>query len=171
VSDTRRRCSRRSQAQAVSFVPFHRLEIVTNGRVVASREESSGAREMGLKESVQVAGPGWLAARCSSRLGPVTSWQFAVQAHTSPVYLTIPGQELLSEAAATYMLTLIDGAQTWAETLATRPDEERLKRMSQVFESARGAASPAPLEWRQALKQRRACRSFIFPFPLISNSA
>ena len=67
----------------------------------------------------------------------MTSWQFAVQAHTSPVYLTIPGQELLSEAAATYMLTLIDGAQTWAETLATRPDEERLKRMSQVFESAR----------------------------------
>ena len=124
-------------AKAVSFVPFHRLEIVTNGRVVASREESSGTREMSLKESVQVAGPGWLAARCSSTLGPVTSWQFAVQAHTSPVYLTIPGQELLSEAAATYMLTLIDGAETWTETLATRPDEERLKEVRQVFEDAR----------------------------------
>ena len=125
------------QARAVSFVPFHRLEIVMNGRVVASREESSGTREMSLKESAQVAGPGWLAARCSSRLGPVTWWQFAVQAHTSPVYLSIPGQELLSEAAATYMLTLIDGAQTWVETLATRPDEERLKLMRQVFEDAR----------------------------------
>ncbi len=124
-------------AQAVSFVPFHRLEIVMNGRVVASREESSGTREMSLRESVHVAGPGWLAARCSSRLGPVTWWQFAVQAHTSPVYLTIPGQELLSEAAATYMLTLIDGAQTWAETLATRPDEERLKQVRRVFEDAR----------------------------------
>ena len=32
------------------------------------------------------------------------------------------------------MLTLIDGAQTWAETLATRPDEERVRR---VFEDAR----------------------------------
>jgi hypothetical protein len=124
-------------AQAVSFVPFHRLEIVMNGRVVASREESSGTREMNLGESVHVAGPGWLAARCSLKLGPVTWWQFAVQAHTSPVYLTIPGQELLSEAAVTYMLTLVDGAQTWAETLATRPDEERLKQVSRVFEDAR----------------------------------
>jgi hypothetical protein len=118
-----------------------------------SREESSGTREMSLRESVHVAGPGWLAARCSSRLGPVTWWQFAVQAHTSPVYLTIPGQELLSEAAATYMLTLIDGAQTWAETLATRTDQERLKQVRRVCEDARVELHlPAAREWARTLK-------------------
>ena len=35
------------------------------------------------------------------------------------------------------MLTLIDRAQTWAETLATRPDEERLKQVRRFFEDAR----------------------------------
>src|SRR5207247_1755448 len=35
-------------ASAQSFVPFHRLEIVLNGRVVASRDAASGTREMTL---------------------------------------------------------------------------------------------------------------------------
>jgi len=35
------------------------------------------------------------------------------------------------------MLTLIDGAQAWAETLATRPDPERFAKVRKVFEDAR----------------------------------
>jgi hypothetical protein len=53
------------QAQAESFVPFHRLEVVLNGRVVASREDKAGTRAMTLREKVQASGPGWLAARCA----------------------------------------------------------------------------------------------------------
>jgi hypothetical protein len=82
------------EATAKSFVPFHRLEIVMNGEVVASREAGSGTRELSLAEKVRVAKPGWVAARCSSELGPVTDWHHLVQAHTSPVYLVLPGQEL-----------------------------------------------------------------------------
>jgi hypothetical protein len=125
------------RAEAKSFVPFHDLEIVLNGRVVASRQASSGTRELVLHESIKVPGPGWLAARCSSELGPVTNWQFHVQAHTSPVYLKAPGQDLFSAPAATYMLTLIEGARTWAENLATRPDDERFRQVMTVFEKAR----------------------------------
>ncbi len=126
-----------AQANAMSFVPFHRLEIVLNGRVVATREEPMGTHEMMLKEKIRVPGPGWLAARCSSRLGPVTRWEFKVQAHTSPVYLVVPGEELFSPQAAAYMLTLIEGSQTFVENLATRPDPERLARVRKVFEDAR----------------------------------
>jgi hypothetical protein len=125
------------QASARSFVPFHRLEIVLNGRVVASREELMETREMTLKEKIRAPGPGWLAARCSSRLGPVTRWEFKVQAHTSPVYLVVPGQELFSPQAAAYMLTLIEGSETWVNNLATPSDAEEMERIRQTYREAR----------------------------------
>ena len=125
------------QVSAKSFVPFHRLEIVLNGQVVASREVASGTRESVLNEKVRVPGPGWIAARCTSELGSVTAWEFMVQAHTSPVYLVVPGQELFSPQAAAYMLALIDGSQTFIENLATRPDAQRMARERKVFEDAR----------------------------------
>ena len=78
------------EVEARSYVPFHRVEVVFNGRVVASREVNSGTRELTLKEKVQVPGVGWLAARCASKLGPTTGGRFGVQAHTSPVYVLVP---------------------------------------------------------------------------------
>jgi hypothetical protein len=58
-------------------------------------------------------------------------------AHTSPVYVVVPGQELFSPAAAAYFLTLMDGSQLWTETLATRPDPERFERIMRLFRDAR----------------------------------
>ncbi|MFQ5817952.1 MAG: hypothetical protein ACE5H2_08365, partial [Terriglobia bacterium] len=49
----------------------------------------------------------------------------------------VPGQALVSAPAATYFLKLIDGAQTWVENLATRPDPERFARARKVFHDAR----------------------------------
>jgi len=123
--------------EAKSFVPFHRLEVVLNGKVVASREEKGGTREMTLNEKVQVAGPAWMAARCCSRLGPTTSWGLGIQAHTSPVYFCVPGQELFSAPAVAYMLTLIEGAEAWVRNLATRPDPERFERLCKILSDAR----------------------------------
>jgi len=125
------------QVDAKSFVPFHRLEVVLNGKIVASREEQAGSLEMTLKEKVPLSGSGWLAARCASKLGPITSWALGIQAHTSPVYVTVPGQELFSAPAANYFLTLIDGAEAWARNLATRPGPEQMARALQVFTDAR----------------------------------
>jgi hypothetical protein len=125
------------QAEAKCFVPIHRLEIVQNGQVVAQREEPGGVREMTLREKIQVDGPGWLAARCTSRLGPTTAWGFKVLAHTSPIYTRVPGLELFSETAAAYLMTLIEGSQTWVETLATRPNRERLDHVRKMLGEAK----------------------------------
>ena len=107
---------------------MQRLEIVLNGRVVASREERAGARELTLQENVKVTGPGWLAARCAGR---------SSGAHTSPVYLLMPGQELFSAATVAYFLTMIEGTETWIDQLATRPSPGRLAGARQVFLDAR----------------------------------
>lgn len=123
--------------EAKSFVPFHRVEMVMNGRVVASRDDKAGTREMTLRESVQVKEPGWIAARCASQFGPVTLWQLKVCAHTSPVYLKMRGQEAFSAIGLSYVLTLVEGAQTWVDELATRPDPERFAQVRKVFPDAR----------------------------------
>jgi hypothetical protein len=121
-------------AEATSFVPFHRLEIVYNGKPAASREEMGGTRQMRLAEKVNVPGPGWLAARVGSR---VAAARFGVAAHTSPVYLMSPGREVFSAPAAAYFMKLIEGTQTYVENLATRPDEkERLDRIAKVLKEA-----------------------------------
>jgi len=122
------------RAEVSSTIPVHRLEIVLNGKVVASRDDNSGTRGMTLREAVPVSGPGWLAARCASRFQSAGA---RVAAHTSPVYLSVPGQELFSAPTAAYMLTLIDGAETWAKNLATRPDAEQFARALKVFSDAR----------------------------------
>jgi hypothetical protein len=126
------------QAHATCFYPFHRLEVIFNGRVVATREAPEGKREIILKERVRVPGAGWLAARCSSRLS--ASGHGLVRglvAHTSPVYVVVAGQELFSPAAAAYFLTLIEGSQVWTETLATRPDAERYESILRLYRDAR----------------------------------
>lgn len=53
------------------------------------------------------------------------------------MYLRVPGQELFSAPAVAYMLTLIEGAETWVDSLATRPDAESLARVRKVFADAR----------------------------------
>jgi hypothetical protein len=117
-------------AHAQSVTPIHRVDIIWNGRVAASREHREGTREITLKENVRVPGSGWLAARCSSKLN------LRLVAHTSPIYVQVPGRDTFSETAATYMLTQIEAVQSWVETPATRPDSERFERVRKVFTDA-----------------------------------
>jgi hypothetical protein len=122
-------------AEATCFVPIHSLDVILNGQVVASREEPSGTRAISLHEKVKVPGSGWLAARCASRLDRIISFQIA--AHTSPVYVQVPGEELFSAPAVAYMLSLITGAEAWLENLATRPGPRDFDRVRKVFVDAR----------------------------------
>ncbi|HUZ47838.1 MAG TPA: CehA/McbA family metallohydrolase [Terriglobia bacterium] len=127
------------RADVQSFVPFHKVEVIFNGRVVASREDASGVRSMTLSERVKVPGPGWLAARCSSNLGPVTSWHYKIAAHTSPVYIKVTGTELFSPDSAAYFLKMIDFAETYVETLAIRPNPDEYAKIRAIYHQAREA--------------------------------
>ena len=123
------------EARARSYVPFHRLEVIMNGRVVASREETQGSQDLTLKETLRVPGSCWLAARCASRVEPARSLRVA--AHTSPVYVGVRGEELFSPTVAAYLLTLIEGSEAWVQNLATRPDPQRFASVLKVFSDAR----------------------------------
>lgn len=103
------------EASAESVLPFHSLEVVMNGKVVARVEEPQGVRRLSLRERFRVERHSWIAARCagmnywqSSR--HYDGWGRSVMAHTSPVYLAVGGEWWMFDlGAANYLLTLLHG--------------------------------------------------------------
>ena len=124
------------EAWAESVLPFHELQVVCNGQVVAAESAESGGLRRCIKTKVTLAGSGWIAARCVSRLKLWHTWPVNVAAHTSPVYLVAGGQELFSPSDATYMLTLLEGGLTWLDTLSIPAEPEREAAVKRAFEDA-----------------------------------
>jgi hypothetical protein len=129
------------EAWARCFQPFHDLQIVVNGQIVAEESAADGAQEIRLRSAIKIPGSAWIAARCVSRL---KVWQSItapqpvhIGAHSSPVYVHCEGDELFNPSDATYMLTLIDGGLTWLDTLSIPASPEQHKRIHRIFEEAK----------------------------------
>ena len=112
------------EATAESIFPIHTLEIVQQGRVVASTEDPNGARRLHLRESVKVNGHSWLAARVNGP-GYTPSIRHhdgaarVIFAHTSPIYIAVGGEWWLFDLeAAQYMLTLFEGNLTYIREIS-----------------------------------------------------
>ena len=115
------------EASVESILPVHSLQIVREGQVVAEAQASGGARRLRLSETLEVAAPTWLAARCG---GPSyfdapehhDGWHRQRFAHTSPVYVADGDAEwsMWSDATAQYMLTLIDGSLDYIRHRSTQ---------------------------------------------------
>ncbi|MBN1343969.1 MAG: CehA/McbA family metallohydrolase [Phycisphaerae bacterium] len=125
------------QATVRSAHPVHCLELVVNGQVVAREADKKGAPSLSLHKHVELAGSAWIAARALSKHTVWHCWPIHLAAHTSPVYVVGDGRELFSPSDATYMLTLIDGGLTWADTLSVRYDAERHAKLKAVFQQAK----------------------------------
>ena len=103
-------------AWAESVVPMSRLEIVQEGKVVASAESDTPTRKLALNEAIKVETNSWLAARAG---GPgyyegyqyYDVWERGIFSHTSPIYVSVGGPwQMFDVATANYMLTLIHGS-------------------------------------------------------------
>lgn len=143
------------EATAESIFPIHTLEIVQQGRVVASTEESKGVRSLRLRAKVKVEGHTWLAARVGgpSYLNSILHhdvWMRGIFAHTSPIYVACGGEWwLFHKETAQYMLTLIEGALVYLREGASgyRPgtvthhhgEEDHLTYLERPFLQARDA--------------------------------
>ena len=113
------------EASAESIFPLASLEILVQGRVVASTEHGEGPRgRLRLNETVRIPGHSWVAARCRGSDGNhLDEWRRPVFAHTSPVYVTTGGEwASRDDGAARYMLTLVEGGLQYVrETAAQYP--------------------------------------------------
>ena len=108
-------------AWAESVVPMSKLEIVQEGKVVASSEVDKPTRKLSLNETIKIDGNSWLAARAG---GPgyysgyryYDVWERGIFSHTSPVYVSVGGPwSMFDVATAKYMLTLMHGSLTYID--------------------------------------------------------
>jgi hypothetical protein len=122
------------RAHAQSAWPLGALEVVFNGRVVASTDADKGARELAMNERLNIPGTGWLAARCRGADGHVASFQVA---HTSPVYVQCGRTRAFDGPSAQHMLTLVEGGIEYLNTLSTVHDETSQRENLRLFEETR----------------------------------
>ena len=120
-------------ARAEGIFPIGTLQLVRNGRVVASTDEPGRARRLDLQAEVPVDGNCWLAARCGgpgywdapSHHGP---WERRIFAHTSPVYVACGDDEWsqFDAAHARTMQAMIEGGLQRIRHHAVRYPPERI---------------------------------------------
>jgi hypothetical protein len=115
------------------------IEVVHDGDVVASTSARSAAARLTLTERVAVTRGGWLAARVTSPHVIHSAFTTAMAAHTSPVYLEVPGRPVHSPADAAVIATIIEGARTWVETIASVVSEDERRRLVDFFNASRTA--------------------------------
>ncbi len=98
-----------------SHYGIHRAEIVTNGKVFASRDFPSGSTGGHVSVAVPVDSDGWIAARLGS--SSRDSFNQPIWAHTSPVYVDTGGVrgEHTRQAAARFA-DGIDRSLKWVQT-------------------------------------------------------
>ena len=126
----------RVTAQAALPV-MDRLELVHDGAVVGSTRASAGSDRLELAERVHVARGGWLAAKVTSDRHIYSAFATAMGAHTSPVYVEVPGRPAFDPVAAAGIATIIDGARTWVESIAVVASAAERRRLAGFFARSR----------------------------------
>lgn len=125
----------RAAASAAQPV-IDRLELIHDGVVVAVAS-GAGVDRLVLSERVPVTGSGWLAARVTSREQIHSGFATSMGAHSSPVYLGVPGRPAFAPDDAAAIGTIIDGARTWIEGVATVRSAAERARLAAYLASSR----------------------------------
>ena len=126
------------RASASAALPvIDALELVHDGRVVAVTTKPAGADRLALTERIAVRRSGWLAARTTSGHQIHSAFATSMGAHTSPIYLDVPGRPAFEPADAAVIGTVIEGARTWVERIATVVSDAERRRLAGYFVEAR----------------------------------
>jgi hypothetical protein len=112
------------KAHAQSLEPYEQLEIIHNGKVIRTVKPSGSHFDASFNESIEVERGGWIAARAHGRkMLPygATWWQMPVFAHSSPIYLDMPGRPAPAAESARLFLNQLGYLERWVEQKANFP--------------------------------------------------
>src|SRR5262249_9537542 len=129
------------KARARSIEPYSVLEILVNGEVVKQAKPSGSHFDASIDSTIEVERGGWIAARAHGpKMLPygATWWQMPVFAHSSPIYLQMPGRPARSAESAKILLEQLGYLQRWAESKANFPTAENKKEALGHIEKAAG---------------------------------
>jgi hypothetical protein len=135
------------EAEGVATATFHRplqkLEIVANGRVVASRDGENGATELSLPFKVSLDESSWVAARVQARHG---DGEPEIWAHANPVYLLREGEPVYVEADRRALLARWEKeAEYYRNPGLVFADESQRRELLEMVEQTRGILSRPPV--------------------------
>jgi hypothetical protein len=125
-------------ATASSQFPLDRVEVLYNGKVVATAAPARDALTTSLDRSVAVGRSGWLALRAVGRAVPDVQGE-NLFAHTSPVYVVVAGTAAGSAEDARYFLKWIDRLWDAVEERDRIPGEQRKAEVKAEIDRARKA--------------------------------
>jgi hypothetical protein len=112
------------------------IELIHDGVVVAA-VEVHGAETARLSERIALTKSGWLAARVTSREQIHSGFSTSMGAHSSPVYVDVPGKPAFAPEDAAAIGTIIDGARTWVESIASVASPKERARLAAYMASSR----------------------------------
>ena len=113
------------------------LELLVNGRVVAATSARPAGDRLQLEEAIEVTSSAWIVARSRSESIIESAFASSMAAHTSPVYVEVPGRPLRPDPEdARVIEAVIEGARTWVARLAAVADPAERRRMTGVLDEA-----------------------------------
>lgn len=123
-------------AKATSHFPMAAVQLIYNGKVIATAPLSESGQQAKLELPVKLDQSGWLALRASGpghRDHPTPS----LEAHTSPIYVDLAGAGYRSKADAEYFLNWIDRLSLAIRVRDRLPDETQRRHVEGQIEAAR----------------------------------
>jgi hypothetical protein len=120
-----------------SRIPVERIEIIRGGEVIASKENPAGANSVSFSTQIPIEASTWIAARASSSVRLPYQDGIPVFAHTSPIYVEVPGRPIGSPEDAAFFTKWCEDAIEWAKTKAKLLEESQRQEMIALFEKAR----------------------------------
>jgi hypothetical protein len=130
------------EASAVSQFPLTRVELIYGGNVLASGTLSADRLRGTINQQVKLDSSGWFSFRAFDEKG--------LQAHTSPIYVEIPGTPAGSRTDAQYFLQWIDRLESMLNDRKRLPSPEIVTRVQGQLNAARAV-------YRRVIDQRHAC--------------
>ena len=114
-------------------VPIRAVEVVMGGRVVGAERFDAVMNSEGSIE-VSVESSDWIAVRVRGGYNDDTGQKLA--AHTSAVQVLTGSKPVYQQEDAVEMLKQIEGSIAYVDTIASRPDADRYRKMRMTLESA-----------------------------------
>ena len=130
------------QAEVLSNVPVHSLDIIVNGKIVETVISSQGEKQMSFDGYIVLDESSWIAGRCRGgedrfvykSLDDKDGSHFA---HTNPVYCYLGGKAIRSAEDALYFIDWIDGMIDELEKRDNFENKSQKERVFRLFREAR----------------------------------
>jgi hypothetical protein len=136
----------KATAVAESVIPFGKLDLVVNGKVLETEfgpteTPADGIYTARLETEINLRSSVWVAARIVQEQGGrqrILPRQLSVFSHTNPVYFLFRGQKVRQEAAIRYLQRYLLTTEGWLESGARFDNSETKRKALQLAQEAIG---------------------------------